>query len=138
MQRQLDRRQPALPSLRRVARRSDRDVIFTPWPIDNRPDDRPLTSLTYQAWRNLGSKTTFYYCDVSYGEDTLMFTPSEYIDITEVEPLKRQACYAHASQSPDHFYALQVEVAEFRGIEAGYHQAESFIRHVRSRQGLLP
>jgi N-acetylglucosamine malate deacetylase 1 len=116
----------------------DPDVIFTQWPIDNHPDHRAITSLTYQAWHNLGCKAAFYYYEVSYGEDTLMFTPSEYIDITDVEPLKRQACYAHASQSPDHFYALQAEVAAFRGIEAGYHQAESFVRHVRSRRDLLP
>ena len=45
------------------------------------------TSLTYQAWHNLGRKSAFYYYEVSDGEDTLMFTPSEYVDITEVEPL---------------------------------------------------
>lgn len=114
------------------------EVIFTQWPIDNHPDHRAVSSLTYQAWNDLGRKAAFYYYEVSNGEDTLMFTPSDYVDITEVEPLKRQACYAHASQAPDSFYALQAEVARFRGIESGYTVAEAFVRHVRSRPGLLP
>jgi disulfide oxidoreductase YuzD len=67
-----------------------------------------------------------------------MFAPTDYVDITETEPLKRQACYAHASQQPDYFYALQSHVSAFRGIEAGYRQAEAYVRHVRSRPGLLP
>jgi N-acetylglucosamine malate deacetylase 1 len=116
----------------------DPDVVFTHWPIDNHPDHRAITSLTYQAWNSLGRKAAFYYYEVSDGEDTVMFSPSEYVDITDVESLKRQACYAHASQSPDLFYALQTEVTKFRGIEVGYPQAEAFIRHVRSRQDLLP
>jgi LmbE family N-acetylglucosaminyl deacetylase len=116
----------------------DPDVVFTQWPIDDHPDHRAITSLTYEAWNSLGRKAAFYYYEVSDGVDALMFTPSEYVDITNVESLKRQACYAHASQSPDRFYALQTEVARFRGIEAGYAQAEAFVRHVRSHQGLLP
>jgi N-acetylglucosamine malate deacetylase 1 len=116
----------------------DPDVVFTQWPIDNHPDHRAITSLTYEAWNSLGRKAAFYYYEVSNGEDTLMFAPSDYIDITGVEQLKRQACYAHASQDPDRNYALQAEVARFRGIEAGYTQAEAFARHVRSRRGLLP
>lgn len=116
----------------------DPDVVFTQWPIDNHPDHRAITSLTYEAWNSLGRKAAFYYYEVSDGLDTLMFTPSEYVDITDVEPLKHQACYAHASQSPDRFYALQAEVARFRGIEAGYAQAEAFVRHVLSRRHLLP
>jgi LmbE family N-acetylglucosaminyl deacetylase len=113
------------------------DVVFTQWPIDNHPDHRAITSLTYQAWLNMGGKSAFYYYEVSDGLDTMMFTPTDYVDITDVEPVKRQACYAHASQTPDRFYALQSDVARFRGIEAGYGQAEAFVRHVRSRQNAL-
>ena len=114
------------------------DIVFTQWPIDNHPDHRAIASLTYEAWKRLSGQAALYYYEVSNGEDTLMFTPSDYVDITDVEPVKRQACYAHASQNPDHFYGLQSEIARFRGIEAGYAQAEAFVRHVRSRPGLLP
>jgi len=114
------------------------DVVFNQWPIDNHPDHRALSNLTYEAWIRMGRTPALYYYEVSNGEDTLMFPASDYVDISTTEPRKRQACYAHASQTPDRFYALQSDVARFRGIEAGFPQAEAFVRHVRSRPGLLP
>jgi len=114
------------------------DVIFSQWPIDNHPDHRAISTLTLEAWNRQGRKAAFYFYEVSDGLDTLMFAPTDYVDITETEPLKRQACYTHASQQPDFFYALQSRMSEFRGIEAGYRHAEAYVRHVRSRPGLLP
>jgi N-acetylglucosamine malate deacetylase 1 len=114
------------------------DVVFTQWPIDNHPDHRATSMLTYDAWQHTGKAFAFYYYEVSDGEDTQMFSPTEYVDISTVEKLKRAACYAHASQTPDRFYALQTEVARFRGIESGHAQAEAFVRHVQSSLDLLP
>ena len=51
-----------------------------------------------------------YYYEVSNGEDTVQFSPTHYVNITETEPRKRLACYAHASQTPDRYYALQEQV----------------------------
>jgi hypothetical protein len=48
------------------------------------------------------------------------------------------ACYAHASQAPDKFYALQSQVTRFRGVESGYLQAEAYLRHAQSLDRLLP
>jgi LmbE family N-acetylglucosaminyl deacetylase len=67
-----------------------------------------------------------------------MFAPTDYVDISGVEGRKRAACYAHASQAPERFYALQSEVARFRGIESGYRVAEAFVRHVQAPVGRLP
>jgi hypothetical protein len=67
-----------------------------------------------------------------------MFTPTEFVDITAVEPRKRLACYAHASQAPDKFYALQSQVTKFRGLESGHAQAEGYIRHAQSPGNPLP
>jgi N-acetylglucosamine malate deacetylase 1 len=114
------------------------DVLFTQWPIDGHPDHRATAMLCYEAWLRMGKSFALYYDEVSDGEDTLMFSPTEYVDITGAEPTKRAACYAHASQSPDRFYALQEQVARFRGVESGVDQAEAFVRHVQSRGGLLP
>ena len=71
-------------------------------------------------------------------EDTLMFLPTHYVDISGTESRKRAACYAHASQAPDKFYALQSQVTRFRGLESGYPQAEAFIRHAQSPGHWLP
>ncbi len=114
------------------------DVLFTHWPIDGHADHRAISMLAYDAWRKLRKKFGFYYYEVSNGEDTLMFTPTDYVDITTTEPRKRAACYAHASQTPDRFYLLQSQVSRFRGIESGCAQAEAFIRHVNSLNNLLP
>jgi LmbE family N-acetylglucosaminyl deacetylase len=62
----------------------------------------------------------------------LQFSPTHYVDVTDVEPRKRAACYAHASQTPDRYYALQDQVAKFRGIEIGRPRAESFFYLVQS------
>jgi LmbE family N-acetylglucosaminyl deacetylase len=114
------------------------DVLFTHWPIDGHPDHRAMSMLCYDAWRRMDKKFGFYYYEVSDGEDTLMFSPTEYVDISAVADRKRAACYAHASQSPDHFYTLQDQVARFRGMESGVGAAEGFVRHIQSRGGLLP
>jgi len=114
------------------------DVLFTQWPIDGHPDHRATAMLCYEAWLRMGKSFALYYDEVSDGEDTLMFSPTEYVDITGAEPTKRAACYAHASQSPDRFYALQEQVARFRGVESGVDQAEAFVRQVQSRGGVLP
>jgi LmbE family N-acetylglucosaminyl deacetylase len=113
-------------------------VVFTHWPIDNHADHRAISMLVYDAWLRMGKKFALYYYEVSNGEDTLQFAPTHYVDITETEARKRSACYAHASQTPDKYYALQEMVTRMRGIESGHKQAEGFIRHVQSPDCALP
>ena len=103
------------------------DLMLTQWPIDNHRDPRAITMLTYDAWRQSKKRFALYYYEVSDGEDTLQFSPTHYMDISATEGTKRAACYAHASQTPDRYYALQDQVASFRGIEGGYHRAEAFL-----------
>jgi LmbE family N-acetylglucosaminyl deacetylase len=115
------------------------DVVFTHWPIDNHADHRAMANLAYDAWIKQGRGFLLYFYEVSDGEDTQMFRPTAYVDITTVESVKRAACYAHASQSPDRYYALQTDIAKFRGLESGYKLAEAFARHPRSHGAdLLP
>jgi LmbE family N-acetylglucosaminyl deacetylase len=114
------------------------DVVFTQWPIDAHRDHRATSALTFDAWLKMGRRFALYYYEVSNGEDTLQFSPTHYVDITSTEPTKRVACYAHASQTPDRFYALQDQVAKFRGIESGCERAEAFILQVQSPYEALP
>lgn len=108
------------------------DAVFTQWPIDNHRDHRAITALVYDAWRHAERRFALYYYEVSNGEDTLQFSPTHFVDITETEPRKRAACYAHASQTPDRYYELQDNVAKFRGIESGYNRAEAFVLQSQS------
>jgi N-acetylglucosamine malate deacetylase 1 len=114
------------------------DVVFTQWPIDGHRDHRATSALTFDAWLKMGKKFALYYYEVSNGEDTLQFSPTHYVDISATESAKRAACYAHASQTPDRYYALQDQVAKFRGIESGYERAEAFIFQARSPYEGLP
>jgi len=113
-------------------------VVFTHWPIDNHADHRAISMLVYEAWLRMKKLFSLYYYEVSNGEDTLQFAPTHYVDISGTEALKKQACYAHATQAPDRYYALQSMVSRMRGIESGHTHAESFIRQVQSPDFTLP
>jgi len=112
------------------------DVVLNQWPIDHHPDHRALTTLVLDAWLQSHKKFALYYYEV--GEDTMMFTPTEFVDISALEARKRAACYAHASQTPDYWYPLQTQITKFRGAESGYAQAEGFARHWQSKGNMLP
>ncbi len=125
-------------AFREMLERERPDVVFTHWPIDNHADHRAMSMLVYDAWLRMGKGFALYYYEVSNGEDTVQFTPTHHVDITAWEPRKRQSCFAHASQSPEKFYALQEQVTRLRGIERGCRHAEGYIRHVQSPDFELP
>ena len=121
---------------RRVLEAEKPDVVFTHWPVDQHRDHTALSLLVHDTWLKSGKRFALYYYEV--GEDTMMFIPTEYVDITSVEARRRAACYAHASQTPDRFYPEQVQLSRFRGMENGCEHAEAFVRHWQSPGGLLP
>jgi LmbE family N-acetylglucosaminyl deacetylase len=112
------------------------DVVFTQWPIDRHRDHRAVSTLTLDAWLKGGKGFALYYYEVA--EDTMMFSPADYVDISSVEARRRAACYAHASQKPDQWYPKQVEITRSRGKERGFGQAEAFLRHPESKHAVLP
>ena len=105
-------------TFRKILEAERPDAVFTHWPIDNHADHRAISMLVYDAWLKMGKRFALYYYEVSNGEDTVQFAPTHYVDITETEPRKRLACYAHASQKPDKYYALQEQVTRMRGSRA--------------------
>ena len=113
------------------------DAVFTQWPIDRHRDHRAVSALyPRHAFFQTNKKFALYYYEVA--EDTSMFTPSDYVDISAVESRRRAACYAHVSQQPDKWYPKQVEITKFRGAESGFSQAEAFLRHKESKPAPLP
>jgi LmbE family N-acetylglucosaminyl deacetylase len=112
------------------------DVVFTQWPIDVHRDHRAVSMLTLDAWYKSGKGFALYYYEVA--EDTSMFSPAEYVDISSVESTRRAACYAHASQQPDKWYPKQVEITRSHGLKSGFPQAEGFLRHPESKRVTLP
>jgi len=127
---------PHYEAFARVLAAESPDVVFTQWPIDRHRDHRAVSTLTLDAWLDAGKSFALYYYEVA--EDTMMFSPAEYVDISSVESRRRDACYAHASQQPDKWYPKQVEITRARGAQSGFPQAEAFLRHPESKGALLP
>lgn len=118
---------------------ADPDVIFTHWPIDHHRDHRACALLTVDAWIALPRKVPLYFYEVDLGSDTQSFHPTHYVDVTAQEPLKRDACMAHASQNPAGFYLKDhVPMLRFRGMEKGCQYTEAFTHHDPSPDGGLP
>jgi len=120
-------------AFQKILEEENPDAVFTHWLIDNHPDHRAIANLTLESWKQLKHKFAMYYYEVSDGEDTIQFhAPTHYVDIADVADMKKAACYAHASQSPDYFYGVQDKVASFRGLESGYNRAEAYIKQTGS------
>jgi LmbE family N-acetylglucosaminyl deacetylase len=115
------------------------DAVVTHWAIDTHRDHRVAASLVYDAWWRGGCKSALYYFETLTGWQSQLFNPTDYVDITDYEPVKRKACAAHVSQgyADDALYARELEMARFRGYEAGCRYAEAFIRHPRSQPFVL-
>lgn len=114
------------------------DVILTHWPVDTHRDHRATSLLVYDAWLRTGKASALGYFEVLTGDQTQVFHPTDYVDITPVAKQKRDACMAHASQEPEKWYPAHERMSRFRGMEHGVENAEAFIRHDRGPALPLP
>ena len=119
----------AYAAMRELLEREKPDVIFTHWPVDTHPDHRAASLLVYDAWMRMGRKVPLAYFEVLTGEQTEVFRPTDYVDVTAVAQRKRDACFAHASQKPEEWYPWHERMGTFRGMEHGCAVAEAFVRH---------
>jgi LmbE family N-acetylglucosaminyl deacetylase len=104
------------------------DLVFTQWPIDSHPDHQVTGLLTLTAWIKSARQFQLYFYEVNTGSETMGFTPTDYVDITDVHDLKKAAMYAHKTQDPEGTYNNYFKpLEEFRGLEAGVKAAEGFI-----------
>jgi len=104
------------------------DLVFTQWPMDSHPDHQVTGMLALTAWIRVARQFQLYFYEVNTGSETMAFTPTDYVDITDVRDLKIAAMYAHKSQDPDGTYKSYFKpLEEFRGLESGVKAAEAFI-----------
>ncbi|AHG91681.1 LmbE family protein [Gemmatirosa kalamazoonensis] len=128
----------AYAAMRALLARERPDVLLTHWPVDTHPDHRAVSLLVYDAWIRAGSKEALGYFEVLTGDQTQLFRPTDYVDISAVAQRKRDACFAHASQHPDDWYPRHERMSRFRGMERGCEHAEAFVRHERGPALPLP
>jgi LmbE family N-acetylglucosaminyl deacetylase len=104
------------------------DVVFTHWPLDSHKDHQVASLLTIQSWVRAQQIFTLYFFEVCAGEQTMTFHPTDYIDVTDTQELKRKSVFCHASQNPAGIYDCgHAAMEEFRGRELGVKAAEAFI-----------
>jgi LmbE family N-acetylglucosaminyl deacetylase len=105
------------------------DIVFTHWPIDSHKDHQCASLLTIQTWVRSKKKFALYFFEVCAGEQTMVFHPTDFVDISDTQDQKRKAVYCHTSQDPASIYACgHTAMEDFRGRELGVRAAEAFIR----------
>jgi LmbE family N-acetylglucosaminyl deacetylase len=108
------------------------DIVFTHWPVDTHKDHQCASLLTIQSWKRSTPRYDLYFFEVCAGDQTLVFRPTDYVDISSTQEQKKKAVYCHASQDPPGIYAADdcnhAMMEKFRGIEANVPAAEAFIR----------
>lgn len=112
------------------------DIVFTHWPVDAHKDHQAASFLTIQTWMLTPQKFVLSFYEVCAGEQTIVFHPTDYVDITDTQEQKRQAVFCHVSQDPPGIYSCgHAAMEDFRGRELGVKAGEAFIRMNGRTQG---
>ena len=102
------------------------DVVLTHWPVDTHPDHQATGNMALRCYLQQ-RKWALYFYEVMTGRQSLCFRPTDYVDITDTEQLKREACFCHESQDIGSWYAHHEQMTRWRGYEAGVTAAEALI-----------
>lgn len=108
------------------------DIVFTHWPVDSHKDHQAASLLTIQSWIRGGKKFDLYFFEVCLGDQTHIFHPTDYVDITEMQDTKKKAIFCHVSQNPAGIYEADDcnhgLMEKFRGMEISVPAAEGFVK----------
>ena len=105
------------------------DIVFTHWPMDSHRDHQAAALLTLRAWMEKAPRFECYFYEVCIGMQTMGFHPTDWVDISTTQILKRTSVDCHRSQNPASIYAAgHTTMEEFRGRELGVKAAEAFVR----------
>ncbi|MGI8634376.1 MAG: PIG-L deacetylase family protein [Segetibacter sp.] len=76
------------------------DVVLTHWPIDSHKDHQVASLLTTQAWVKTQKKFALYFFEVCAGEQSLGFHPTDYVDITDTQGVKKTSNLLSSKSRP--------------------------------------
>jgi len=104
------------------------DLVFTHWPLDTHKDHQIASLLVIQTWVRAAHKFPLYFFEVCTGEQTQIFKPTDFVDISDTQEQKRKSVYCHLSQDPPGIYGCgHASMEDFRGRELGVKAAEAFV-----------
>jgi len=89
--------------------------------------------MVHDTWLRSKKRFMLLYFENS---DTQLFQPTHFVDITDIEPRKKAACFSHTRyrDRTDLNLWSKVEVTlRSRGLQAGCQCAEAFIAHSWNR-----
>jgi LmbE family N-acetylglucosaminyl deacetylase len=112
------------------------DIVFTHWPLDSHPDHQVASLLTTNTWMMHQQPFELYFYEVCSGDQTMVFAPTDFVDISTTVEKKKAAFFAHKSQGAAEVYRTDHQRMEwFRGLEAGNgaRSGEGFV-HLSSRK----
>jgi len=109
-----------------IVRKTNPVAVFTLWPVDNHPDHAAVSEIARRAVLMAGSPAEIVYFEA--GEDqTELFTPTVYLDISGVMEKKLELVRCHECQNPDNRLAQHsLRKASRRGKEIGCAYAEGY------------
>jgi LmbE family N-acetylglucosaminyl deacetylase len=117
------------------------DIVFAHWTVDTHPDHQVAGILSQQVYYRMNRSFSLYHFEVCVGEQTGLFHPTDYVDITDTQEIKRKALNCHVSQDPIGIYGCgHTSMEDFRGREINVKAAEAFIlmpQAIKSERVLL-
>jgi LmbE family N-acetylglucosaminyl deacetylase len=116
-------------ALGRTLRELAPDVVYTHWPLDTHHEHQATGILTLRAVVEQELRASLYFYEVESGTQTIGFSPTVFVDISNTRDRKLAALKAHESQNPEEriYDRHHAPMERFRGREIGARAAEAFV-----------
>jgi N-acetylglucosamine malate deacetylase 1 len=105
-------------------------LVLAPWPLDVHNDHQATGMLAWSVFQDKELSFELYFYETSNEPHTMSFrfVPTDYVDITDLMVLKKEATLKHVSQHVDEWYPMFEIMATMRGYEADVKYAEGYIK----------
>ncbi|MCK6602653.1 MAG: PIG-L family deacetylase [Bacteroidetes bacterium] len=131
--------------LTRLLLRLNPGVVLAPWPLDVHSDHQAAGLLAWRVFldRKVSFSLYFYETGNTPHTKSFRFIPTDYVDITTVMELKKKALFQHASQQPETWWELYLNLAVVNGYACDAQFAEAYLRAgtfsgMGGRPGIVP
>jgi LmbE family N-acetylglucosaminyl deacetylase len=116
--------------LRLILKQLNPSIVLAPWPLDVHNDHQATGILAWRVFHDRDQNFDLYFYETAFEPNTISFNfnPTDYVDVTTVMDLKREATLKHLSQNAAEWFKQYEIMAEFRGYEADVRYAEGYIR----------